>query len=276
MHMSYLDESFGLSGKVAVITGGGGVLASEIGRGLAKAGVKIAFADLDEAAAQGSAGLVKDEGGEAIGLGTNVLEMDELKKTRDSILERFGRADILLNAAGGNLPGATIAPGESIFNINLGDLDKVTALNYNGSVLPSLVFGELMAKQRSGSIINISSMAALRTITRVWGYSAAKAAVTNFTQWMAMEMAMKYKGTVRVNAIAPGFFIGNQNRTLLTNMDGSFTERGQKVIDNTPMGRFGEAHELIGAVLYLAGKSASFVTGVVLPVDGGFSTYSGV
>ena len=161
-------------------------------------------------------------------------------------------------------------------NINLDDLNKVTELNYNGSVYPSLVFGELMARQRSGSIINISSMAALRTITRVWGYSAAKAAITNFTQWMAMEMAMKYEGSVRVNAIAPGFFIGNQNRTLLTNSDGSFTTRGKKVIDNTPMGRFGEASELTGAVLFLASASASFVTGVVLPVDGGFSTYSGV
>lgn len=274
--MSYLDKIFDLNGKVALLTGGGGVLASEIGQGLAYAGVKIAFVDINEEAAWQSAQKILEAGGEAIGLRTNVLDMEELKATREQVLERYGKVDILLNAAGGNLPGATIAPDESIFNINLDDLNKVTELNYNGSVFPSLVFGELMAGQRSGSIINISSMAALRTITRVWGYSAAKAAVTNFTRWMAMEMAMKYEGSVRVNAIAPGFFIGNQNRTLLTNSDGSYTPRGKKVIDNTPMGRFGEACELTGAVLYLASASASFVTGVVLPVDGGFSTYSGV
>lgn len=274
--MSYLDSLFNLEGKVAVITGGGGVLASEIGTGLARAGVKVAFVDINEEAARQSAKKIIDEGGEAIGLRTDVLDMNKLRRTRELILDCYGKTDILLNAAGGNLPGATIAPNDSIFDINLDDLNKVTDLNYNGSVFPSLVFGELMAGQLSGSIINISSMAALRTITRVWGYSAAKAAVTNFTMWMAMEMAMKYEGSVRVNAIAPGFFIGNQNRTLLTNADGSFTERGKKVIDNTPMGRFGEAPELVGAVLYLASQSASFVTGVVLPVDGGFSTYSGV
>ena len=203
--MSYLDKIFDLNGKVAVITGGGGVLASEIGQGLAFAGVKIAFVDIHEEAARQSAQKIVEAGGEAIGLRTNVLDMDELKATREKVLERYGMVDILLNAAGGNLPGATIAPDESIFNINLDDLNKVTELNYNGSVFPSLVFGELMAGQRSGSIINISSMAALRTITRVWGYSAAKAAVTAFTRCLYTEL--------RPHGIAVGLLVPGGSNT---------------------------------------------------------------
>jgi len=191
-------------------------------------------------------------------------------------LEKYKKIDILLNAAGGNMPGATISPDKTVFDLDVKDLEKVTNLNFNGTVLPSMVFGEVMAKQRSGNIINFSSMAAYQSITRVVGYSAAKAAVSNFTSWMAMELAMKFGGNLRVNAIAPGFFIGNQNRDMLLNSDGTYTERGKKVINNTPMGRFGEAHELVGAILYLTSDSASFVTGVVLPIDGGFSTFSGV
>lgn len=274
--MNYIDKLFALEGKVAVITGGGGVLASEIGSGLSKAGMKIVFLDINEEAAKKAAQIIVDAGGEALGLKTNVLELDTLKQTRDLVLDKYEKVDLLLNAAGGNMPGATIPEDKNIFDLEVGDLRKVTDLNFNGTVLPSMVFGEVMAKQRSGNIINISSMAALQSITRVVGYSAAKAAVSNFTMWMAMEMAQKFEGSVRVNAIAPGFFIGNQNRAVLLNPDGSLTERSHKVIANTPMGRFGEAKELVGAVLFLASESASFVTGVVLPVDGGFSTYSGV
>jgi len=274
--MSYLDRLFNLDGKVAVITGGGGVLASEIGSGLAKAGIKIAFLDINEEAATIAANKIIEIGGEAIGLKTNVLEIEALKETRDAILAKFGKIDILLNAAGGNMAGASVNPGQTIFDLNIDALDKVTDLNFKGTVLPSLVFGEVMANNRSGNIINISSMAALQAITRQVGYSASKAAVSNFTMWMAMEMAMKFEGSVRVNAIAPGFFIGNQNRDLLINPDGSYTERSEKILNNTPMGRFGEASELIGAVLYLVSDSASFVSGVVLPIDGGFSTFSGV
>ena len=274
--MSYLDRLFNLEGKVAVITGGGGVLASEIGSGLAKAGIKIAFLDINEEAATLAAEKIIEIGGEAIGLKTNVLEIEALKETRDAILAKFGKIDILLNAAGGNMAGASVNPGQTIFDINVDALDKVTDLNFKGTVLPSLVFGEVMANNRSGNIINISSMAALQAITRQVGYSASKAAVSNFTMWMAMEMAMKFEGSVRVNAIAPGFFIGNQNRDLLINPDGSYTERSEKILNNTPMGRFGEASELVGAVLFLVSDSASFVTGVVLPIDGGFSTFSGV
>ncbi|HNW50732.1 MAG TPA: SDR family oxidoreductase [Prolixibacteraceae bacterium] len=274
--MSYLDGLFNLDGRVAVITGGGGVLASEIGGGLSQAGVKIVFLDINEEAALAAAQRIIDQGREAIGLKTNVLDMEALKECRDLILKKYGKIDILLNAAGGNMAGASVNPGQTIFDLNIDALDKVTDLNFKGTVLPSMVFGEVMAKQKSGNIINISSMAALQAITRQVGYSASKAAVSNFTMWMAMEMALKFEGSIRVNAIAPGFFIGNQNHDLLINPDGSYTERSMKIINNTPMGRFGEASELVGAVLYLASDSASFVTGVVLPIDGGFSTFSGV
>jgi NAD(P)-dependent dehydrogenase (short-subunit alcohol dehydrogenase family) len=274
--MNYLDSLFNLEGKVTVITGGGGVLASEIGSGLSKAGVKIVFLDINEDAANAAAQRIVEQGGVATGLKTNVLDIDALKATRDEILAKYGKIDILLNAAGGNMPGATISPDKTVFDLDIKDMDKVTSLNFNGTVLPSMVFGEVMAEQKSGNIINFSSMAAFQSITRVVGYSAAKAAVSNFTSWMAMELAMKFKGSIRVNAIAPGFFIGNQNRALLLNEDGSLTERGQQVINKTPMGRFGEARELVGAILFLVSDAASFVTGIVLPIDGGFSTFSGV
>ncbi len=276
MEKGFIDKLFNLENKVAVITGGGGVLASTIGKGLSQAGMKIVFLDIDEQAAKNAADAIVASGGRALGLKTNVLEMKALEENRDKIIKEYGNIDVLLNAAGGNMPGATIAPDSTVFDLNMADLDKVTDLNFKGTVFPSLVFGKVMADNRSGTIINFSSMAAFQSITRVIGYSAAKAAVSNFTMWLAMELAMKYNGTIRVNAIAPGFFIGNQNRALLVNKDGSFTERGQKVINNTPMGRFGEAEELVGAILYLASDAASFVTGVVLPIDGGFSSYSGV
>jgi NAD(P)-dependent dehydrogenase (short-subunit alcohol dehydrogenase family) len=205
------------------------------------------------------------------------LDLTSLEKSRDEIIKNFGSIDILINAAGGNMPGATISPDKTIFDLDINDMDKVSDLNFKGTVLPSMVFGKTMSEQpNGGNIINISSMAALQSITRVVGYSAAKAAVSNFTKWLSMEMAMKFESKIRVNAIAPGFFIGKQNRNLLTNSDGSYTERGQQVIAKTPMGRFGHADELIGAVLYLVSDASSFVTGVVLPVDGGFSIYSGV
>jgi NAD(P)-dependent dehydrogenase (short-subunit alcohol dehydrogenase family) len=274
--MSYLESLFNLKEKIAVITGGGGVLASEIGKGLSNAGMKIVFLDINEEAAKIAANRIIDQGGTALGLKTNVLDMDALKESRDIILSHYGKIDLLLNAAGGNMAGASVNPGQTIFDLNIDALDKVTDLNFKGTVLPSLVFGEVMANKKSGSIINISSMAALQAITRQVGYSASKAAVSNFTIWMAMELAMKFDGSVRVNAIAPGFFIGNQNHDLLINPDGSYTERSMKIISNTPMGRFGEASELVGAVLFLASDSASFVTGTVLPIDGGFSIFSGV
>lgn len=274
--MNYIDKLYNLEGKTALITGGGGVLAGAIGDGLAQAGVNVVLADIREENARKNAEKIGSTSGEVKYTTMDALERKSIGKSCDFVLDHFGRIDILVNAAGGNVPGATISPENSVFNMNMEDFDKVSDLNYKATVLPTLEVGKIMVKQLSGSIINISSMAAIRAITRVIGYSAAKAAVSNFTQWMAMEMGMKCGGKIRVNAIAPGFFIGDQNRALLTNTDGSYTDRGKTVIQNTPMGRFGEAHELVGAVLFLAGDAASFVTGVILPVDGGFSFFSGV
>jgi NAD(P)-dependent dehydrogenase (short-subunit alcohol dehydrogenase family) len=274
--MDYIDKLFNLKGKTAVITGGGGVLAGAIGKGLAQAGVNIVLTDIRKENAENNALEISKTNNKVTAMHCDVLNSESLEQTKEEILQLHGSIDILINAAGGNMPGATINPENSVFDLKIADLDKVTDLNYKGTLLPSIIFGKAMAKQQEGNIINISSMAAMQSITRVVGYSAAKAAVSNLTQWMAMEMAMKFSNKIRVNAIAPGFFIGDQNRALLTNPDGSYTERGNKVIQNTPMGRFGNADELIGAILYLVGDSASFVTGVILPVDGGFSFYSGV
>ena len=274
--MGYIDTIFNLEGKTALITGGGGVLAGAIGMGLARAGVNVVLAGRRKENTLANATRIKEAGGEARISIMDALDREMIRETCTFVLSHYDSIDILINAAGGNVPGATIAPDQSVFEMNIEDFERVSDLNYKAAVLPTLEVGKIMARQRSGSVINLSSMAATRAITRVIGYSAAKAAVANFTQWMAMEMAMKCGGKIRVNAIAPGFFIGDQNRALLTNPDGTLTERGKKVIDNTPMGRFGEADELISAVLFLASDAASFVTGVILPVDGGFSFYSGV
>lgn len=274
--MSYIEDLFDIRNRVYILTGGGGVLAGAIGEGLARAGARVVLLDIRLANAQERAEKIIAAGGKALALESNVLDVNVLEYTKDIILQHYGRIDGLINLAGGNMPGATISPEKTIFDLQIPDFEKVLALNLNGTVFPSLVFGKVMAENRSGVIINISSMAAYRAITRVVGYSAAKAAVSNFTRWMAMEMAFKFGDGLRVNAIAPGFFIGDQNRALLINPDGSYTERGKKVIAQTPMGRFGEPEELIGAVIYLCSDASKFVTGVVLPVDGGFEVYSGV
>jgi NAD(P)-dependent dehydrogenase (short-subunit alcohol dehydrogenase family) len=274
--MSYLDDLFKLKGKTVVITGGAGVLASAMARGLGMAGCRIAILDLRAEPAISRAEELQQEGIEATGIGASVLDRIDLEAAKKEVIDKFGSIDILINAAGGNMPGATIGPDQTFFDLKLDDLKKVMDLNFIGSVLPSQVFGRAMTENGKGSIINISSMAAGPSITRVMGYSASKAGISNFTQWLAVEMAKKFGEGIRVNAIAPGFFIGEQNRRLLTNENGSYTERGMDVIRKTPMGRFGEAGELIGAVLYLAGDASRFVTGVVLPIDGGFSSFSGV
>jgi NAD(P)-dependent dehydrogenase (short-subunit alcohol dehydrogenase family) len=274
--MNYIDKLFDLENKIVLITGGGGVLAGAIGQGFANAGASVILAGIRIENTISNANKIIENGGKAEALLMDALNKEEITSVCKDIVKRYKRIDILINAAGGNMKGATIAPGESVFDMNIEDFDKVSDLNYKAAVLPTLVIGKQMAEQKSGSIINISSMAAMRSITRVVGYSAAKAAISNFTQWMAMEMAMKYCGAIRVNAVAPGFFIGDQNRALLTNPDGSFTDRGKLVLQNTPMSRFGSADELVGAVLFLAGGAASFVTGAILPVDGGFNFYSGV
>lgn len=274
--MEYIKSIFNLEGKVALLTGGGGILAGEMAKGFLSAGVKVVLLDINE---ENLAKKVKSFGrteNELIGLKCNVLEEESLVAVKEKVLTKFGTIDILINAAGGNMAGATIGLDQSIFDLQMDQFKKVTDLNLNGTVLPTLVFGKVMAAQKSGSVINISSMAVSRAITRVVGYSAAKAAIDNFTRWMAVEFASKFGSGIRVNAIAPGFLLTDQNRSLLTNPDGSLTDRGNTIINITPFKRFGDPDELIGPVLWLSSDAAKFVTGTVIPVDGGFSAFSGV
>ncbi len=267
---------FELKDKVAAITGGGGVLGGSIALSLAETGVKVAILDIREENVNNKVKELEAQGGEAVGFVSNVLDIESLKQTRDELIKKWGKVDILINAAGGNMPGATLTEQQTVFDMKIEDFEKVTDLNLNGTVYPCLVFGEAMAKQGEGSIITVSSMATYSAISRVLGYSVAKTGINIFTQWMAMEMATKFSEKIRVNAIAPGFFIGDQNRNVLINPDGSYTERSQKVLARTPMKRFGDIKELNGAVQFLCSDAASFITGVILPVDGGFSSYSGV
>jgi len=268
-----MDNSFDLSNRVAIITGASGALASAVAKRLSDAGVKLALLSRKKSSVSE---LVESLKSEVKVFEADILSESSLVAVRKEILEAFGRIDILLNIAGGNLPGATIGENQTIFDLGIEDFKKVTDLNLNGTVLPSIVFGKAMADQKKGVIINYSSMAVDRAITRVAGYSASKAAMENFTRWMAVEMATKFGDNIRVNAIAPGFFIGKQNKALLTNEDGSFTKRGESIIRNTPMGRFGTTDELNGAIQFLCSDEAKFITGVVLPIDGGFSAFSGV
>lgn len=270
------QNSNDISGKVAVITGGGGVLGGSIGGYLAQQGVRVVILDLNKDAAEARARELNNAGGEAIGLAGDVLDENSLTAAKDEILSRWKTVDFLVNAAGGNIPDATVDPDKTIFDIPVSATQKALDLNLMGSVIPTMVFGKIMADKKYGAVINISSMAASQSITRVLGYSMAKSGIDIFTKWMAMEMAQKFSDKIRINAIAPGFFIGNQNRHLLTNKDGSYTDRGNLVVNNTPMKRFGDISELNGTVHYLLSDAASFVTGAVLPVDGGFSSFSGV
>ncbi|MRH98996.1 SDR family oxidoreductase [Kriegella sp. EG-1] len=267
---------FDISGKVIVVTGGAGALGGNMAGYLLTQGAKIVILDLFQESVTKRVGELKKIGPDVIGIAGSVLDQEHLEKAKSEILDKWEKIDVLINAAGGNMPGATIGVDQTIFDLKMDDFKKVSELNLNGSVLPSMVFGKVMANQRSGSIINISSMTATQAVTRVVGYSASKAAIDIFTKWMATEMAIKFEGSVRVNAIAPGFFIGNQNRSLLTNEDGSYTDRGNTIIENTPMKRFGDADELNGAIHWLMSDAASFVTGTIVPIDGGFSAFSGV
>lgn len=271
-----MNEMFSIKGKVAVISGAGGVLGGSIAKSFVKAGAKVVAIDIRQENLDTSVKELTDLGGEAIGIVGNVLDLDSLENVAKKVVAKWERIDILLNIAGGNTPKGTLAPDQHFYEMPISEWEKVTNLNLNGTVYPSLVFSKVMAEQKSGVIINVSSMAAYSAITRVPGYSAAKTAVSNFTQWLSSEMALKYGDKIRVNAIAPGFFIGDQNRAVLINPDGSLTERSVKVLAKTPMGRFGDISELNGAVQFLCSDAASFITGVVLPVDGGFSSFSGV
>lgn len=274
--MDYLDRFLNIEGKVAVLTGGGGILVGEMAKGFVSAGSKVVLLDINLKNAEKKAESLREINKDVIALPCNVLDEANLNEVHDEIIRRFGRIDILVNGAGGNMSGATIGVDQTIFDLKMDDFKKVTDLNLNGTVLPTLIMSKSMAKQKSGSIINISSMASYRTITRVVGYSAAKAAIDNFTRWMAVEMATKFGNGIRVNAIAPGFLITDQNRALLTNQDGSLTQRGETILKLTPFKRFGEPEEMVGPVLWLASDAAKFVTGTVIPIDGGFSAFSGV
>ena len=266
---------FDLSGKVVAITGGAGILGSELSRGLAKAGAKIAVLDrnpADELVAE-----IKEARGDADSIPFDALDRESLLQAREEILAKYGTIDILVNGVGGNSPSATTSPNLSFFDLPEQDLDNVVRLNFMGTLLPSQVFGEILAEKKEGVILNISSMAAIRPLTNVVGYGGAKAAVSNFTQWLAVHLAQEYSPNIRVNAIAPGFFVTEQNRFLLTDQQtGELTQRGKTIIGHTPMNRFGTPEDLIGTVLWLVSPASSFITGVVVPVDGGFMAYSGV
>lgn len=269
-----MDSIFNLKGKIALITGGAGVLGSNFANVLAKQGVIVGIVSQSLQKAENTVKTIEEHGGQAFAVQANVLNKEEVEKVRDHIVEKYGRLDILINAAGGNMPGATIQPDQAVYDMKTEDLQQVIDLNIIGTMLPSQVFSALFAKQKQGNIINISSASAQRPLTRVVGYSASKAAIDNFTQWMAVELASKYGEGIRVNAISPGFFIGEQNRALLLTPDGNLTPRGEKIISQTPMGRFGTPEDIDGALLYLCSDMSKFVTGTVLKVDGGFAATS--
>jgi len=269
-------KMFSLEGKTAVITGGAGVLGSAIAQGLGKAGAKIALCDIVNAEKVSQE--LQEEGIIVKGYYINVMDKEKIKSCRDEVIKDFGKVDILLNAAGGNMKEATTSEELKFFDLPLSALEKVIGLNlFGGAILPSQVFGKDMIKNEDGgSIINISSMSAFCPLTKVPGYSAAKAAVSNFTQWLAVHFAQEYNKKLRVNALAPGFFLTSQNRFLLTNEDGSLTPRGETIITHTPMDKFGDPEDLIGACVWLASDASKFITGIIVPVDGGFSAFSGV
>ena len=270
------SDLFSLSGKTAVVTGGAGILCGSICRFLAGIGARVAILDMDHGAAQKLAEQIESDGGAAVGIGCDVLDRASLETAAKEVSEKMGQVDILINGAGGNRPQATTNAEQSFFDLPAEALRWVFDLNLMGTILPSQVFARQMVDQKQGVILNISSMNAFRPLTRIAAYSAAKAGVSNFTQWLAVHLAQEYSPQIRVNAIAPGFFIGQQNRRLLLNEDGSLTPRGQAILAHTPMARFGEPGDLFGTVLWLLSPASAFITGIVVPVDGGFSAFSGV
>tara|TARA_R110002050_G_scaffold100580_1_gene208102 strand:- start:31842 stop:32657 length:816 start_codon:yes stop_codon:yes gene_type:complete len=268
---------FDIANKVILITGGGGILGGEMAHYLLNNGATVVILGHKDDSVDAAIARLKKISDKVSGFVCDVLDEAMLKQVADKIIKKHGTIDVLINAAGGNMPGATIGVDQTIFDLNIDHFKKVVDLNLFGSILPALVFGKEMVKNKKGVIINISSMTAQSAITRVVGYSASKAAIDNFTKWLAVELALKFGEGLRVNAIAPGFFIGNQNRDLLIDKEtGKYTDRGDTIIRNTPMKRFGETDELNGTIHYLCAEASKFVTGSVLPIDGGFSAFSGV
>lgn len=269
------QANFDVRDRVITVTGGYGVIGRTIARGLAAAGARVALIGRDIVAAETLTEELRAEGLQAMCAAADVLDDSAVRRARDTIVDAWGRIDALVNAAGGNVARAR-NDSVPIFDVPIDAFDEVLRLNLHGSVIPSLVFGEVMAAQQKGSIVCVSSMAATQALSGVLGYSVAKSGIENFTRWMGTELARKYGEGLRVNAISPGFFVSTQNRSVLVTDDGHFTRRGRAIIDRTPMGRFGHAEELVGAVHWLCSDAASFVTGIVVPVDGGFSAYSGI
>ena len=269
-----MENLFDIKDNVTVIAGGTGVLGRAIAKYLALNGAKVVILGRKEEIGQEIVADIKAAGGQCEFLKTDVMNQEVVQQNCDYIVEKYGRIDTLLNAAGGNMKGATIAPDQNFFDLEASQFQTVLNLNLTGTVIPTQVFLKPMVAQGKGSIINFSSMAAFRPMTRVCGYAAAKAGISNFTAFMATECAKKFGEGIRVNAIAPGFFITEQNRSLLTNPDGTFTQRGQDVIRQTPFGRMGDPEELCGTIHYLMSDASKFVTGTVAVVDGGFNAFA--
>ncbi len=274
--MNNSKNPFSLEGKVIVVTGGTGVLGQSFVKAIAQAGGKVAILGRKVEVAKERAEEINKNGGEAIGVVCDVMSEESLIAAKNEILNAFGKIDGLVNGAGGNMPGAVVEPDADIFDLNIGALRQVLDLNLFGSLIPTQVFGREIAKTGNGVIVNISSMSSQRIITKVLGYSMAKTAIDSYTKWFAVELANRYGDTIRMNAIAPGFFLTEQNRNLLTNPDGSYKERGNLVVKQTPFSRFGKAEELEGALVWLLSDASKFVTGTIVNVDGGFAVFGGV
>jgi NAD(P)-dependent dehydrogenase (short-subunit alcohol dehydrogenase family) len=276
-NLAELTRMYDFTEKTVAITGGAGILGSEIACALAGCGAEVAILDVNPNAGQAAVDRMGAQGKRVSVFECDVLNRERVAQTAEAVVSHFGKLDCLVNGAGGNKPNATTSNDLKFFDLPTEALRWVFELNILGTILPSQAFGKVMASQGQGTILNISSMNSFRPLTRIPAYSAAKAAVSNFTQWLAVHMAQEYSPKIRVNAVAPGFFLTNQNRFLLTDKEtGELTARGKAIIEHTPMARFGEPSDLFGAVLWLLSPAAEFVTGVVVPVDGGFSAYSGV
>ncbi len=270
------ENIFSLKDKVVVVTGGTGILGGAFINGIANAGGAVVILGRNKEVGQKRADEINAKGGQALFIAVDVLEETDLIKARDMILDQFGKIDGLVNGAGGNIPEGVLQPDADIFSMNIEGMKKAMVLNVWGTIIPTQIFGAVMAKNGSGSIVNISSVSSKQVVTKVLGYSMGKAAVDCYNQWFAVEVANRYGDAIRVNAIMPGFFLTEQNRTLLTQPDGSFTHRGNLVVQNTPFKRFGKPEELVGALIYLLSDASKFVTGMQLGVDGGFTVFSGV
>lgn len=271
-----MEPNFSLAGKVIVVTGGTGVLGGAFIEAIAAAGGVVGILGRNEKIANERANAINQRGGQALALIADVTNELQLEAACQQMLSEFGKIDGLVNAAGGNIPDAVVQPNQDVFELNIGALQEVVQLNLFGTILPTQVFGKAIKENGSGSIVNISSVVSQLAITKVLGYSLAKSAIDSYTQWFALELANRYGDAIRMNSIAPGFFLTEQNKTLLTNTDGSLTERGQLVIQNTPFKRFGNPEELVGALIWLLSDASKYVTGSKITVDGGFTVFGGV